>query len=82
MITAGMTTEFDLISTNAPDSVIEKQLAHINRLEEQGEAVPLYNPYTVIVEEGYDVSIIGNQDMREEEIESIEIDEYFDFYDY
>ena len=80
-IYAGMTGEFELILTNATDEVIKKQLIFINNLEEEGIPVPS-NPYGIIEEFDYKVSIIGSQnDFDYEDLENIDIAEEFDFYD-
>lgn len=60
-ITAGMTQEFEIIWTNAPDHVIKAQLMYIAACEEEGKQVP-ENPYGMIEEFGYVANAIGNQD--------------------
>ena len=52
-ITAGMTQEFEIIWTNAPDHVIKAQLMYIAACEEEGKQVH-ENPYGMIEEFGYD----------------------------
>ena len=56
-ITAGMTQEFEIIWTNAPDHVIKAQLMYIAACEEEGKQVP-ENPYGMIEEFGYVKQII------------------------
>ena len=75
-ITAGMTQEFEIIWTNAPDHVIKAQLMYIAACEEEGKQVP-ENPYGMIEEFGYVANVIGNQDGTEDAI----IDAEFDYYD-
>lgn len=78
-ITAGMTQEFELISTDAPDHVIKAQLLYISACEEEGKKVP-ENPYGMIEEFGYTVHHIGCQDdFDSEDLETVVIDEEFDY---
>ena len=49
-ITAGMTQEFEIIHTDAPDHVIKAQMMYISACEEEGKKVP-ENPYDLIGEE-------------------------------
>ena len=80
-ITAGMTQEFEIIWTNAPDQVIKAQLMYIVACEEEGKQVP-ENPYGMIEEFGYVVNVIGNQDnLTTEDLEDVIIDAEFDYYD-
>ena len=80
-ITAGMTQEFEVIWTNAPDHIIKAQLMYIAACEEEGKQVP-ENPYGMIEEFGYVVNLIGNQDdLSAEDMEDAIIDAEFDYYD-
>lgn len=80
-LTAGMMQEFEIISTNAPDSVIKAQLTYINACEEAGE--PIENPYSVIEAMGYEVNVLGCQDdFSSEDMEIAVIDAEFDYYKY
>ena len=80
-ITAGMTQEFEIIWTNAPDHVIKAQLMYIAACEEEGKQVP-ENPYGMIEEFGYVANVIGSQDsLTTEDLEDVIIDEEFDYYD-
>ena len=80
-ITAGMTQEFEIIWTNAPDHVIKAQLMYIAACEEEGKQV-LENPYGMIEEFGYVVNVIGSQDsLTTEDLEDAIIDAEFDYYD-
>ena len=80
-ITAGMTQEFEIISTDAPDDVIKLQLKYISTLEEEGKPVP-ENPYWIIEEFGYVCNCIGSQDdFDSEELKDAKIDVEFDYYD-
>lgn len=80
-ITAGMTQEFEIISTNAPDHVIKAQLMYIAACEEEGKEIP-ENPYGMIKEFGYTVNLIGCQDdLSQEDLEEAIIDKEFDYYD-
>lgn len=80
-ISAGMTQEFEVIWTNAPDHVIKAQLMYIAACEEEGKQVPK-NPYRIIEEFGYVVNVIGSQDsLTMEDLEDAIIDEEFDYYD-
>ena len=80
-ITAGMTQEFEVISTNAPDNVIRTQLMYISTCEEEGKTVP-ENPYGMIEEFGYVVNVLGCQDdFDSEDMETAIIDAEFDYYD-
>ena len=80
-IIAGMTQEFEIIWTNAPDHVIKAQLMYIAACEEEGKQVP-ENPYGMIEEFGYVANAIGNQDsLTTEDLEDAIIDAEFDYYD-
>lgn len=80
-ITAGMTQEFEIIWTNAPDHVIKAQLMYIAACEEEGKQVP-ENPYGMIEEFGYVANVIGSQDsLTDEDLEDAIIDAEFDYYD-
>lgn len=80
-ITAGMTQEFEIIWTNAPDHVIKAQLMYIAVCEEEGKQVP-QNPYGMIEEFGYVANVIGSQDsLTTEDLEDAIIDAEFDYYD-
>lgn len=79
-ITAGMTQEFEIISTDAPNHVIKAQLMYILACEEEGKQVS-ENPYGMIEEFGYAVNVIGCQDdFDNEDMETAIIDEEFDYY--
>lgn len=76
----GMTGEFELISTDAPDSVIKANLQYINTCEENGEQIE--NPYAVIEAMGFKVNCLGCQDdFDSEDMETAIIDVEFDYYD-
>ena len=80
-IVAGMTQEFEIIYTNAPDDVIKLQLIYITTLEEEGKIVP-ENPYWIIEEFGYVCNCLGCQDdFNYEDLEDAIIDAEFDYYD-
>lgn len=80
-ITAGMTMEYEIISTNAPDDVIEKQLKENSRLQEEGEAIN--NPYEVIEAMGYKAICIGSHDdFDSDDLKEMNIEAEFDYYDY
>lgn len=76
-ITAGMTMEFEVISTDAPMDIIEEQLT-VNSAR-QDEGMEISNPYDIIEEYGYVVNILGCQDDFDNDIA---IDEEYDYYDY
>lgn len=77
--TSGMMSDFEIINTNAPDSVIKANMQYINSCEEDGEQIK--NPYAVIESMGYVVNLIGNQDdLTSEDLEDAIIDEEFDYY--
>lgn len=77
--TAGMTQEFEIISTDAPDSVIKANLQYINTCEETGEKIE--NPYAVIEAMGFKVNCLGCQDdFDSEDMEKAIIDTEFDYY--
>ena len=79
-ITAGMTQEFEIISTDAPDYVIKAQLTYNNACEEEGKIIE--NPYYVIEELGYTANCLGCQDdFDSEDMETAIIDAEFDYYD-
>ena len=81
-ITAGMTQEFEIIWTNAPDHVIKAQLMYIAACEEEGKQVP-ENPYGMIEEFGYVANVIGSQDsLTTEDLEDAIIDAEFDYYEF
>lgn len=77
---AGMVPEFEIISTNAPNSVIKANMQYINTCEENGEKID--NPYAVIESMGYIANCLGCQDdFDEEDLETAVIDECFDYND-
>lgn len=79
-ITAGMTQEFEIISTDAPDHVIKTQLMYISTCEEEGKQVP-ENPYGIIEEFGYTVNcLVCQDDFDSEDMETAIIDAEFDYY--
>lgn len=79
-ITAGMTQEFEIIWTDAPDYVIKAQLTYNNACEEEGKTIE--NPYYVIEELGYTANCLGCQvDFDSEDMETAIIDAEFDYYD-
>ena len=79
-ITAGMTQEFEIVSTDAPDYVIKAQLTYNNACEEEGKTIE--NPYYVIEELGYTANCLGCQDdFNSEDMETAIIDAEFDYYD-
>ena len=81
-ITAGMTMEYEIISTNAPDHVIKAQLMYISACQEEGKQVSK-NPYGMIEEFGYVVNVLGCQDdFDSEDMETAIIDAEFDYYDF
>ena len=80
-ITAGMTQEFEIIWTDAPNELIEKQLTYNGKMEIEGKIIK--NPYGIIEENGYTVNALGSNDsMTYEDLEEVIIDEEFDYYDY
>lgn len=80
-LTAGMTQEFEIISTNAPDSVIKAQLAYTSACSETGEKIE--NPYAIIEAMGYVVNVLGShEDFDSCELRNAIIDAEFDFYDF
>ena len=78
-IFAGMTQEFEVISTNAPNSVIKANLQFISTCEEEGEKIE--NPYAVIEAMGYVVEVLGSQDDFDFDDVEEAFDESFDYYD-
>lgn len=76
-ISAGMTQEFEVIQTNAPDEVILEQIRKNNQRSEEG--VVIDEPYDVIEKRGYHVDVIGCQ-YDDELMEKIQIDAEFDAY--
>ena len=80
-IAAGMTQEFEIIRTDAPDHVIKAQLMYISACEEEGKEVPK-NPYGIVENFGYVVSVIGCQDDFDfDALDELIIDAEFDYYD-
>ena len=80
-ITARMTQEFEIIWTDAPNELIEKQLAYNGKLETEGKVID--NPYGIVEENGYTVNALGSNDsMTYEDLEEVIVDEEFDYYDY
>lgn len=75
-ITAGMTQEFEVIKTNAPSDLIEKQLMFNADLEYHGYTID--NPYGMLEENGYSVQLITSSD---EEF-YFDCEETYDWYDY
>lgn len=80
-ITAGMTQEFEIISTDAPDSVIKANLQYISACQEDGEQIK--NPYAIIEAMGYKANRLGCQDnFDSEDMKTAIIDAEFDYYDF
>lgn len=77
-LNAGITMEFEVIETNAPDSVIIANMTYISACQENGEQID--NPYAVIEAMGYGVELIGNQDTIKPWL--LEIDAEFNYYDF
>lgn len=76
---SGMEPENEVISTEAPYSVIAAQLTYINGCARTG--IRVENPYGIIESMGYTVNVIGcNYTL--DELESLNIDAEFDYYDY
>lgn len=77
----GMTGEFELISTDAPNSVIKAQLTYTSACQEDGEQIE--NPYAIIEAMGYVVNVLGNHDdFDSEDMETAIIDAEFDYYEF
>lgn len=79
-ITAGLTQEFEIIRTDAPNELIEKQLAYNGKLETEGKVID--NSYGMIEDAGYTVTALGSNDGMNEDLEEAIIDGEFDCYDY
>lgn len=81
-ITEGTTSEFEVIETNAPDSVIKANLSYINACLEDGEKMK--DPYVIIKNMGYEVSIVATQDdnLTQFELDRLCIRKEFDLYDF
>lgn len=78
---AGMTQELEIITTNAPDPVIEANLKYISCLREEGETIK--NPYEIIEAMGYKAICIGSQDdFDSDDLKEMDIQAEFDYYDY
>ena len=78
---AGMTQELEVITTNAPNPVIEANLKYISCLRKEGETIK--NPYEVIESMGYKVICIGSQDDFDyNDLKEMDIQAEFDYYDY
>lgn len=73
---SGMTDEYEIIRTDAPKNVIEKQLIDTVTKEEHGETIK--NPYGIIEEAGYNVEFISSN-MDSIEISDNEISEIYDY---
>lgn len=75
---AGLTPEYEIISTNAPDSVIKAGMSYVNFCSEAGENIE--NSYAVIEAMGYVVNLIGCQeDFEEDDLKEVVIDAEFDY---
>lgn len=68
---AGMTSEYEIISTNAPDELIIRQMTATI----QSDAT---DPYGIIEEAGYNVDVLGCQDDYDDG--EIVVDKEFDYY--
>lgn len=75
---AGMTNECEVISTNAPISLLEQQLI-INNIQQ--ELSSIINPYELLNSKGYIVNIICSSE-DSIDLDTIEIDKELDYYDY
>ena len=79
-IYGGMTGEFDLIRTDAPDNIIEQQLSRNSMKEE--EHTQINNPYSFIMKNGYYVETMGCQDDFSEEESTAMAHKEFDYHQY
>lgn len=78
-IFSGLNPEYEIISTNAPNSVILANMKYILGLEEEGTDVE--NPYAVIEAMGFTANVLGSHDdFTEADLENAIIDEEFDYY--
>lgn len=77
-LSAGMTMEFEIIRTNAPDSVIMANMTYVSACQENMEDID--NPYAVIEAMGYEVELIGCQDTLDSN--EVIVDAEFDYYEY
>lgn len=69
---AGMTGEYEVISTNAPDELIIRQMTATMQSND------INNPYGLIEEAGYTVDVLGCQDDYDDG--EIVVDKEFDYY--
>lgn len=77
----GLTGEFELIITNAPDSVLEAHMTYVSACQKNGE--PIEKPYALIESMGFFVGILGShEDFTEEELAVTVIDKEFDYYQF
>jgi len=68
---AGMTSEYEIISTNAPDELIMQQM--VATMQSDGA-----DPYGMIEEAGYTVNVLGCQDDYDDG--EIVVNKEFDYY--
>lgn len=77
-IYGGMDFEFELIKTNAPKELVEKQIKINCKKMENGEYID--NSYDYLEKNGYSVEFIGSHDTCD--LEDFDIDYSLDMYDY
>lgn len=76
-----MQEDYEIISTNAPDSLIMAQLVYTNEKECAGEYVE--SNYDIIESMGYEVeTIASHNDSERYTFDDNLIDKYFDYYDF
>lgn len=77
---AGLTEEFEIIETDAPDSVIVANISYINNCLENASFPE--DPYEVIKAMGYHVTLMGSHEDYDNEVVMRIIDKEFDYYKY
>lgn len=76
-----MQGDYEIVQTNAPDSLIMAQLVYTNEREVAGEYVE--SNYDIIEAMGFQVEVIGgHNDVCMDDFDDDLIDEYFDYFDY
>ena len=79
-ITAGMMSDYEIVKTNAPFELWERQLRILCYMEECCQDIP--SPaYEYILSKGYYIEELSNQDDNIE-FDEDKIDHFLDWYDY
>lgn len=76
---SGMTGEYEVIRTNAPITLLEKQLRINNKLQDNNQLIN--DPYVLLTSKGYKVELVASC-IDSIELDTLQIDHELDYYNY